>query len=304
MKKENIISSQNINDNCESTNYESKIDFNNMPKLFFSKNNFAFDSNDDSFYFLDENALTLGNFLPLEIPKNYYLNQQKNEEMIIPNEKDNNNIFNDIILKKLKTKIFNIKKEIKLGRKKKSSVKKGKHDKYVTDNIIRKFKVHLLKNIFNFVNSCFLINKCKNKRKNIINVIKKLSSFDIKSISKEDNLKWLDTPLKIIFSQNITTKIINCDKNYNNRLIKRIYEKGEEKEVIEILNKTIREMWNIYINNSIEKNYIGFKTLKDDLNDLKKLGETDSYIKKYEYVSKEFENIFNRIIPRKRKNNF
>ena len=304
MKKENIISSQNINDNCESTNYESKIDFNNMPKLFFSKNNFAFDSNDDSFYFLDENALNLGNILQQEIPKNYYLNQQKNEEMIIPNEKDNNNIFNDIILKKLKTKIFNIKKEIKLGRKKKSSVKKGKHDKYVTDNIIRKFKVHLLKNIFNFVNSCFLINKCKNKRKNIINVIKKLSSFDIKSISKEDNLKWLDTPLKIIFSQNITTKIINCDKNYNNRLIKRIYEKGEEKEVIEILNKTIREMWNIYINNSIEKNYIGFKTLKDDLNDLKKLGETDSYIKKYEYVSKEFENIFNRIIPRKRKNNF
>ena len=63
-------------------------------------------------------------------------------------------------------------------------------------------------------------------------------------------------------------------------------------------------MWNIYINNSTEKNYIGFKTLKDDLNDLKKLGETDSYIKKYEYVSKEFENIFNRIIPRKRKNNF
>lgn len=304
MKKENIISSQNINDNCESTNYESKIDFNNMPKFFFSKNNFVFDSNDDSFYFLDENALNLGNILQQEIPKNYYLNQQKNEEMIIPNEKDNNNIFNDIILKKLKTKIFNIKKEIKLGRKKKSSVKKGKHDKYVTDNIIRKFKVHLLKNIFNFVNSCFLINKCKNKRKNIINVIKKLSSFDIKSISKEDNLKWLDTPLKIIFSQNITTKIINCDKNYNNRLIKRIYEKGEEKEVIEILNKTIREMWNIYINNSIEKNYIGFKTLKDDLNDLKKLGETDSYIKKYEYVSKEFENIFNRIIPRKRKNNF
>lgn len=304
MKKENIISSQNINDNCESTNYESKIDFNNMPKLFFSKNNFVFDSNDDSFYFLDENALNLGNILQQEIPKNYYLNQQKNEEMIIPNEKDNNNIFNDIILKKLKTKIFDIKKEIKLGRKKKSSVKKGKHDKYVTDNIIRKFKVHLLKNIFNFVNSCFLINKCKNKRKNIINVIKKLSSFDIKSISKEDNLKWLDTPLKIIFSQNITTKIINCDKNYNNRLIKRIYEKGEEKEVIEILNKTIREMWNIYINNSIEKNYIGFKTLKDDLNDLKKLGETDSYIKKYEYVSKEFENIFNRIIPRKRKNNF
>ena len=119
MKKENIISSQNINDNCESTNYESKIDFNNMPKLFFSKNNFAFDSNDDSFYFLDENALNLGNILQQEIPKNYYLNQQKNEEMIIPNEKDNNNIFNDIILKKLKTKIFNIKKEIKLGRKKK-----------------------------------------------------------------------------------------------------------------------------------------------------------------------------------------
>ena len=32
-------------------------------------------------------------------------------------------------------------------------------------------------------------------------------------------------------------------------------------------------MWHIYVYGSIDKNYYGFKTLKDDLNTMKELGE-------------------------------
>ena len=46
--------------------------------------------------------------------------------------------------------IFNIEKVLKLGRIKKGSNKKRKHDKFQKDKIIRKFKVLLMKNIFIF----------------------------------------------------------------------------------------------------------------------------------------------------------
>ena len=83
-------------------------------------------------------------------------------------------IINKFIIKKTKRKrpkrnsfgsndkhkhIFSIKKVLKLGRKKKTSIKKGKHDKYKRDNIIRKFKVHLIQNIYDYINSLFKIKK-------------------------------------------------------------------------------------------------------------------------------------------------
>ena len=45
-------------------------------------------------------------------------------------------------------KIFSIKKVAKLGRIRKTSNKRGKHDKFKRDNIIRRFKVHLMKSIY------------------------------------------------------------------------------------------------------------------------------------------------------------
>ena len=47
-----------------------------------------------------------------------------------------------------KNKIFKTKKVLKPGRIKKNSSKKGKHDKFQKDNIIRRFKVFLMRNIF------------------------------------------------------------------------------------------------------------------------------------------------------------
>ena len=55
--------------------------------------------------------------------------------------------------------IFNIRKEIKLGRPKKNSNKQGKHDKFQRDNILRKIKAQLIQNIFNYINISFNCNR-------------------------------------------------------------------------------------------------------------------------------------------------
>ena len=157
-----------------------------------------------------------------------------------------------------------------------------------------------MKNIFNYINSCFLINKNKEPR-NHIKVIKNISYLNYNLISKDNNLIWFNTKIKDIFSQNISCKFSNFESNHNKNLINRIYKKREEKKVINIMEKTIKDMWILYIKETKDNNYLGFKTLKDDINDFKKNGETEEFIKKYKNVSIEFEKIFNSIKTRKKK---
>ena len=200
-----------------------------------------------------------------------------------------------LIKEREKFKIFNIKKVIKLGRIKKNSSKIGKHDKYSQDNIIRRFKFQFTKNMLNYINKYININRPKKKRK-----IQKLSSLTIKLISKEDNLNWLNSKLRYIFSQKISTKLVGLNSDYNKKLIEKIYSKGEEKIIIQILEKTVREMWKAYITNDKNK-YIGFETIEDDINKFKDLGESEEYIEIYTLVANNFEEIFQNIKQRKKK---
>ena len=168
------------------------------------------------------------------------------------------------------------------------------------DNVIRRFKVQLITHIFNYINSLFNINNYGKSNKQI-NVIKKLDTIYIKTISKEENIEWLNSKLNFIFSKTISSKLSNFDINYNKKLIQRIYSKNEEKKVINILDKTIREMLSIYCNDDPENKYPGFKTLKDDLIRLRELKEDEAYIEMYTLVATSFEEIYEKIIPRKKK---
>ena len=76
---------------------------------------------------------------------------------------------------------------MKLGRIKKNSNKIGKHNKYRRDNIIRRFKVSLMNNIYECVNKSFIINNNSNNNKNL-NILKRISSYNIKLMSKKDNI--------------------------------------------------------------------------------------------------------------------
>ena len=234
-----------------------------------------------------------------------------NEDLLFNNNKQDNNKFVSykFKIKKAKkkkskqslneisnNKIFTIKKIMKLGRIKKNSNKTGKHDKYKRDNIIRRFKVHLMKSIYEYINSLFLFNKNSQNKKRIL---KKLCSLDTKSISKRDNIKWLNSTIRNVFSKNITSRLSKYNKDYNKKLIGLIYEQNIELDVISLLNKTIREMWLVYINDDSDKSYNGFSTLKDDITQLKEMGEPESYIKHYISIATKFEDIFDEIISRK-----
>ena len=288
------VSKKDINyDFLDNNNLDPKNKNKNYFPFLTTINNLDTYSQNDSFLLYDKNNFELSSKDSGD--NNLAIKKETEINNYIINKTNNN-------INKNKIQIFNIEKVAKLGRNKKFSSKKGKHNKFIRDNLIRKFKVHLIKNIFKFINSCFLINQ-NTKTKNNIEVLKKISSYNIKSISKSDNLKWLNSKLKTIFSQTITSKFKNYDANYNEKLIYRIYEKKEEKKVMEILEKTVKEMWHIYIYGSEDKNYIGFKTLKNDIDKMRELGETDEYIRRYINVAIQFESIFKRIIGRKKRRN-
>jgi hypothetical protein len=217
--------------------------------------------------------------------------------------KDNINLNNNYNNKLFKSKqafkihkkiIFKIEKVLKLGRIKKNSSKTGKHDKYQRDNIIRKFKAFLIRNIFNYINKSF--NSYK-KYKELMG-LKKISSVQTKLISKQENLLWLNSQIKDIFAQNLTAKIVSFEKDYNIKLIDKLYKEGKEEKVINILNKTIKDLWIVYINDDVNKNFRGFETLKNDIDKLKKSGESEKYIELYVNVAKKFEDIFKEMNPR------
>ena len=153
-----------------------------------------------------------------------------------------------------------------------------------------------MQSIYDYINSLFLINKKCMKHKK---VIKKISYYDTTLISKKDNIEWLNSSIRNIFSKNITSKISIYNNDYNKKLIGLIYEENIELDVINILNKTIREMWLVYISDDKEKSYTGFATLKDDVNKLRQIGETESYINHYICIANEFENIIDGMTSRK-----
>ena len=78
-------------------------------------------------------------------------------------------------------------------------------------------------------------------------------------------------------------------------------KKNEEKRVIKILEKTVKEMWIIYINDDKHNEFPGFNTIKYGINKFKELNEFDEFINIYISISNNFEKIFHKIKPRKKK---
>ena len=286
IKGDNDILIHNLNKNNKSFLCNDSIEFSN-----FSSAKSAYDMLNEESCELSLNLFG-NNIIDIEKEDTQNVYEIRYNENI---NKSNKKFVKRKTFKVYKNIIFNIEKVLKLGRIKKGSNKKGKHDKFQKDNIIRRFKVFLMKNIFNYINKSF---NHDNKNTTIIG-LKTISSMQTKSISKRDNILWLNSKIKDIFNQNLTSKIITFDINYNKNLIKRIYEEQKEEKVINILDKTVKELWKIYINDDLNNNFIGFETIKHDIAKLRKMGESEEYIELFINCAKRFEDIFNEINPRK-----
>ena len=204
----------------------------------------------------------------------------------------------------IKEKIFGIekvnKKQGRLPKHQKETIK-GKHNKFSEDNIIQKIKTNFQESVYNYVNyeyEKFVLKGQNYNDKNKINtvkLIKRISPKEIKKIKKEDNLYWFSLQLKVLFSSNLSSKYNKFESDYNEKRIKNLYEKKEAIKVIDILEKNVEDMYEIYINNiKID----GFGTLEDDLNALRKKMEQveeediDQYLNEYEKIAKNLEEIF------------
>ena len=201
-------------------------------------------------------------------------------------------------LRKNNKKIFKIIKiNKKLGRIKKNSLITGKHNKLSEDNIIRKIKARFHEKLRLYINIEYnkYIFKKTQKKRHTNNWLKKISPKISRKIKKEENLQWFQSKIYEIFSNNISLRYSSHLVNSNKKKIERLLSLNEKNKIIEILNSSIEAMFDKYINNEkIE----GFKTLEDDINELrtqmKKSSQSniEEYLIKYEEVAKNMKQIF------------
>ena len=132
-------------------------------------------------------------------------------------------------------------------------------------------------------------------QKKYYKLVKKINPQVSRKIRKEYNLKWFESKIFEIFSENISKRYSAYIPDLNKKKISRLMKLNEATNVIDLLNTNIEVLFNKYINN---KKIDGFKTLKDDIDELKKDMEKtnqeniNEYLNKYEYIAKNMKNIF------------
>ena len=201
-------------------------------------------------------------------------------------------------IQKSKKKYFNINKVNKnVGRLKKKLKKliKGKHDKFSQDNIIRKIKACFHTNILNYINKKYETYLKNINQKKYIKFLQKISPKEYQNINKYVNLRWFSSKLKVVFSGNLSSKCSSHSSDYNKRQIDKLYKKAKIQSLIDIFEKTIKEMYEIYVK---DIKLDGFETLEDDLKNLQNKMEKEDeesieeYLKEYKYVAQNLEQIF------------
>ena len=200
-------------------------------------------------------------------------------------------------------KDYSTEKQTTLGRKRKNSSERGKHNKYSSDNLYRKIKSNLLDIVYDFIN------------KKIIEIYKDIPDYNIKKdllrkivqdqIVNSDikfNQNFLKEKLKDIFSVDISHKY-KCEFDHNEILIKKLLGE-EDKERKEYFNK----LFNLTFLECL-LHFRGAKTipeldgiLKYEQFKQKYLDDID-YIKSLDYVIMNYEEIIKNKRPRKRRVN-
>ena len=207
-------------------------------------------------------------------------------------------------------KIFNISKvNKKVGRmlKKLKSKFIAPHNKYSEDNIIRKVKARFQDILLRYINcehSKFMETKGKSKKTKLL---QRISPEESRKISKADNIRWFSTKLKELFSSDLSQKCSLYDSNYNRRTIEKIYKNNEALNVINILDKKVLDIYDLYRNNiKID----GFTTLEDDLKMLREKMEKENeeaeediklYLSNYRNIAMKLDKIFDEKIGRNKK---
>ena len=114
-------------------------------------------------------------------------------------------------------------------------------------------------------------------------------------------MKWFKLKIYEIFSENVSIRYSSSSPDYNKKKINNLFSLGDANNLIEILNSNVEDYFRKYVN---DEKIEGFKTLKDDIKELRadmessKQNNINEYLKKYEYTAKNLKEIFNKKNPR------
>ena len=303
-EEKKIISKNIAICNSEDKNQINEISRKNADALV----NFAIDEidKDNDSYELD----TISNINPLYISNCFEINNISSNNSTNDNKAIDKYDFINPFLKQetvsilpKKEKIFEIHKiNKKIGRIKKNSGYIGKHNKLSEDNVIRKIKRRFLENVRIYINKeykkYYLIKKININN----NWLKKISPKCYGQIKKIDNIKWFNSKIYEVFSENLSLRYSSHSLDSNKKNIQRLLLSNESNSVKDILNTKVEVLFSKYIGNvKIE----GFKTLKDDIKEIEKQmkeseqEDINKYLKKYEYTAKNMKDIFDKKSERK-----
>ena len=181
------------------------------------------------------------------------------------NDDDNSRFYTKTNTAPKKKKIFQLKKVqriFSIRKRDRNERKKGrlplnrrplnipKHNKNSLDNIATKIKAHFVKKTLKYVNKKFnefLLRNNRKKKTLLMNI--KPDSY--KKFSKKANQNFINLKIHQLFSADLTNRIREFPKYYNRTQIKSLFEKNEATEVIEIMNSSVKEMYEIYSSNKI-----------------------------------------------------
>ena len=275
------------NDSSQENNSQNSIlnTFNGIDKIFegISLIGNDFENNNSSFQPIINNSSV--NDEGLERPTNFKTNEEENKgnkKELFVSERNDTNIMdhkgND---------------NHKLGRKKKADKRKGAHNRFSDDNLRRKVKHIVLKYVLEFLNA--EISKYYNGDIGTGFLRKELLPFGKEQKSNATinyNKQFLSKNLGDIFSEPVSTKFTNYERNHNELLIKKLM--NEE-------NDYFKELFNLTFLDSL-KHFRGSKSCKP-LNGLKTFDQIQEIEFKdiiYLIQFKRYMNKFEEIISRKK----
>ena len=194
-----------------------------------------------------------------------------------------------------KSLIFDIKKVNKnKGRRKQSHPELYKedavHTKFREDNVINKIKIYFINSTMSLINKKYSEYLKAKPGKRLLQKIKPNYS---KIYKKKETQEFFNKKLSIIFSEELSGRCSTFEnkKNYNKIQIDNLIEKNKAKEVINLLNKRLEEMYEIYITNDINKKIEGYH-LENDLEQIK-LKNGEDYAQMYKETALNLLDIIN-----------
>ena len=196
----------------------------------------------------------------------------------------------------------NLGKKRRRGRKKKGSLIKGNHDKYSSDNLIRKIKGIIINILFSFINLT-IHEKYKNEPDYNIDKDKLMKIKQDQTVNSNIgfNQNFLKETLENIFSVDISGKYKKYNSEHNrNLIIKLLNDNNMERRQIfhNLFTKTFLECLEHFCGIKNINELEGIETF-DKYKE--KSREDDDYLASLEYTLKNYETIIRNKRGRKRK---